>query len=155
MKSSQSSERSPVENRQLTKSNISSQDEAALIQRFVRGVLIAIREMVLTKGNARTWKLFSRLRVFVFSLSMVSAFVPEHAQESERFPVAGGGPAVPPDACCLVQQIRDGLFWVSDGAYNTMLLVTAEGVIAIDAPPTLGETYLKAIAANTCGRKNT
>lgn len=42
-------------------------------------------------------------------------------------------------------QIRGGLYWITDGAYNTMFLVTRDGVIAVDAPPTLGENYLKAI----------
>jgi glyoxylase-like metal-dependent hydrolase (beta-lactamase superfamily II) len=44
-----------------------------------------------------------------------------------------------------VQQIKDGLYWVSDGAYNTMFLVTTDGVIAVDALPTLGEKQLAAI----------
>jgi glyoxylase-like metal-dependent hydrolase (beta-lactamase superfamily II) len=42
-------------------------------------------------------------------------------------------------------EIRDGLYWITDGAYNTMFLVTPEGVVAVDAPPTLGANYLKAI----------
>lgn len=104
---------------------------------------------MLTKGKARTWKLFSRLRLFVLFLGTVSTFVPAHAQVNERHPEAGRGLAVTPDKDYAVQQIRYGLFWVSDGAYNTMFLVTAEGVIAIDAPPTLGENYLKAIAEVT------
>ena len=37
-----------------------------------------------------------------------------------------------------LEQIRDHLYWVTDGAYNTMFLVTDKGVIAVDAPPTLG-----------------
>ena len=49
----------------------------------------------------------------------------------------------------LVQQIRDHLYWVTDGGYNTMFLVTDKGVIAVDAPPTLGKNYLKAIAEVT------
>jgi glyoxylase-like metal-dependent hydrolase (beta-lactamase superfamily II) len=42
-------------------------------------------------------------------------------------------------------QIRDGLYWITDGAYNTMFLVTRDGVVAVDAPPTFGPNYLKAI----------
>src|SRR5262245_913298 len=45
----------------------------------------------------------------------------------------------------ICQQIRGGLYWITDGAYNTMFLVTPEGVVAVDAPPTLGDNYLKAI----------
>ena len=34
-----------------------------------------------------------------------------------------------------VQQIHDGLYSVSDSAYNTMFLVTSVEVIAVDARP--------------------
>jgi len=49
----------------------------------------------------------------------------------------------------LVQELRDRLYWLSDGAYNTMFLVSTDGVIAIDPLPTLGANYLKAIAEVT------
>jgi glyoxylase-like metal-dependent hydrolase (beta-lactamase superfamily II) len=45
----------------------------------------------------------------------------------------------------ICEQIRGGLYWFTDGAYNTMFLVTPKGVVAVDAPPTLGGNYLKAI----------
>ena len=70
------------------------------------------------------------------------------AQENRGQPQVGGGPVIPPKGY-LVEEIRDGLYWVSDGAYNTMFLVTREGVIAVDAPPTLGANYLKAITEVT------
>ena len=44
-----------------------------------------------------------------------------------------------------VAEIRGGLYWVTDGAYNTMFLVTTDSVIAIDPLPTLGDKYLRAI----------
>jgi glyoxylase-like metal-dependent hydrolase (beta-lactamase superfamily II) len=50
-----------------------------------------------------------------------------------------------PDKGYSVQEIRDGLYGVTDGAYNTMFLVTSEGVIAVDALPTLGPRQLVAI----------
>jgi glyoxylase-like metal-dependent hydrolase (beta-lactamase superfamily II) len=71
-----------------------------------------------------------------------------NGQETGRKPQVGGRSAVPAKGY-LVQEIRDGLYWVGDGAYNTMFLDTPEGVIAIDAPPTLGANYLKAIAEAT------
>ena len=37
----------------------------------------------------------------------------------------------------------------TDGAYNTMFLTTGQGVIAVDAPPSIGPNYLKAIAEVT------
>jgi glyoxylase-like metal-dependent hydrolase (beta-lactamase superfamily II) len=63
-------------------------------------------------------------------------------------PQAAKGPSIPAKGY-LVQQIGDHLYWVTDGAYNTMFLVTDKGVIAVDAPPTLGKNYLKAIAEVT------
>jgi len=72
-----------------------------------------------------------------------------HAQISKGQPEVGGGPLVSQEKGYVVQPIGDGLYWVSDGAYNTMFLVTSAGVIAVDAPPTLGANYLKAIAEVT------
>ena len=63
-------------------------------------------------------------------------------------PEAAKGPPIPAKGY-LVQQIRDHLYWVTDGVYNTMFLVTDKGVIAVDAPPTIGKNYLKAIAEVT------
>jgi len=63
-------------------------------------------------------------------------------------PQAAKGPPIPAKGY-LVQQIRGHLYWVTDGAYNTMFLVTDKGVIAVDAPPTIGKNYLKAIAEVT------
>jgi len=63
-------------------------------------------------------------------------------------PQAAKGPPISAKGY-LVQQIRDHLYWVTDGAYNTMFLVTDKGVIAVDAPPTIGKNYLKAIAEVT------
>jgi len=44
-----------------------------------------------------------------------------------------------------VKESKDGLYWVTDGAYNTMFLVTRDGVIAVDALPTMGERQIAAI----------
>ena len=62
-----------------------------------------------------------------------------------QIPESARGPAIP-ETGYLVEEIRDNLYWVTDGSYNTMFLVTDEGVVAIDAPPSIGQNYLKAIA---------
>ena len=54
----------------------------------------------------------------------------------------------------IVEEIRDNLYWVTDGSYNTMFLVTDEGVVAIDAPLTIGQNYLNAIAEVTDKRSH-
>jgi glyoxylase-like metal-dependent hydrolase (beta-lactamase superfamily II) len=57
--------------------------------------------------------------------------------------------AGPAPAGVEVRELRGGLYWVSDGAYNTMFLVSSKGVIAIDPLPTLGTRYLEAIRSVT------
>lgn len=65
-----------------------------------------------------------------------------------QIPEGAKGPPIPSKGY-LVEEIRDHLYWVTDGAYNTMFLVTDKGVVAVDAPPSLGLKYLKAIAEVT------
>ena len=67
---------------------------------------------------------------------------------TQQIPEAAKGPAIPPKGY-LVQEIRDHLYWVTDGSYNTIFLVTEKGVVAVDAPPSIGKNYLKAIAEVT------
>ena len=65
-----------------------------------------------------------------------------------QLPEAAKGPPIPAKGY-LVQQIGDGLYWLTDGAYQTMFMVTDKGVVAVDAPATTGNNYLKAIAEVT------
>ena len=65
-----------------------------------------------------------------------------------HIPAIAMGPQIPAKGY-LVQEIRDHLYWVTDGAYNTMFLVSNQGVIVVDAPFTIGKNYLKAIAEVT------
>ena len=65
-----------------------------------------------------------------------------------HIPAIAMGPQIPAKGY-LVQEIRDHLYWVTDGMYNTMFLVSNQGVIAVDAPFTIGKNYLKAIAEVT------
>jgi glyoxylase-like metal-dependent hydrolase (beta-lactamase superfamily II) len=44
-----------------------------------------------------------------------------------------------------MEELADGIFWLGDGSYQSMFVVTDEGVIAVDAPPTLGHNILRAI----------
>jgi glyoxylase-like metal-dependent hydrolase (beta-lactamase superfamily II) len=64
-------------------------------------------------------------------------------------PEAAIGPVIPPEKGYLVEEIGGGLYWVTDGSYNVMFMVTDEGVVAIDAPPSIADNYLKAIAEVT------
>src|SRR5215471_20679185 len=71
------------------------------------------------------------------------------AQDGRKDPNAGEVPVIPKEKGYFVQEIRGGLYWVTDGLYNTMFLVSSQGVVAIDPLPNLGERYLKAIAEVT------
>ncbi len=118
-------------------------------------------------------KVFSALNIFalsvVFALSVIlpglsaffqgSAPIPLEAQlptsvvtpstpssgAETSVPDAARGPAIPPDKGYLVQQIRDNLYWVSNGIFQTMFLTYDNGVIVVDAPESIGKNYLNAI----------
>ena len=74
---------------------------------------------------------------------------PEKMRTAASLPETSMGPQIDYSKGYLVEEIKDGLYWVTDGAYQTMFLTTGEGVIAVDAPPSIGQNYLKAIAETT------
>jgi len=82
-------------------------------------------------------------------LSSMFAVHPEKMRTAAPLPETTMGPQVDFTKGYLVEEIKDGLYWVTDGMYNTMFLTTGQGVIAVDAPPSIGENYLKAIAEVT------
>ena len=90
------------------------------------------------------------MKLFLFLLG-ATLFVNARisSQEAKHNPPIGSVPAIPPAKGYFVQEIRGGLYWVTDGLYNTMFLVSSAGVIAVDPLPNLGEKYLKAIAEVT------
>jgi|SRR5215469_8403809 len=107
-----------------------------------------LQESMQRKNKYTTWKL-ELIGLIVWTAFFTVSGVTDvsiHAQESNCRPEVGAGPPVPREKDYVVQEIRSGLYWVSDGTYNTMFLVTNSGVVAVDAPPTLGPNYLKAIA---------
>jgi len=58
------------------------------------------------------------------------------------------GPPVNADGY-FVGQITGDLYWVTDSFYTAMFLTTHDGVVLIDAPPTIGHNLLRAIGAVT------
>ncbi|MEV0034586.1 MBL fold metallo-hydrolase [Streptomyces sp. NPDC050804] len=48
-----------------------------------------------------------------------------------------------------VEEINDGAYYVTSGAYDTMFVRTGNGVVVVDAPPLLGENLNRAIAEVT------
>jgi hypothetical protein len=82
---------------------------------------------------------------YVVSNTTTSSNASSIANSKIDLPKEAIGPSIPSKGY-LVQEIGDHLYAVSDGVYNTMFLVTEKGVVAVDAPPSLGEKYLRAIA---------
>ncbi len=71
------------------------------------------------------------------------------ARQVAPIPATARGPAIPQDKGYLVEEISDGLYWITQGVYQIMFLTTGEGVIVVDAPPSLGNSILLAIAEVT------
>ena len=59
------------------------------------------------------------------------------------------GPAPDPEKGYFSEEIADGLYWVTEGVYQAMFLVSDEGVIVVDAPPSMGPAVVNAIAEVT------
>jgi glyoxylase-like metal-dependent hydrolase (beta-lactamase superfamily II) len=78
----------------------------------------------------------------------IPSFADDARQRRERptapVPEVARGPEVPA-AGYVLTEIADGIFLLCDGSYQSMFVVTDEGVIAVDAPPTLGHNILRAI----------
>jgi glyoxylase-like metal-dependent hydrolase (beta-lactamase superfamily II) len=85
-----------------------------------------------------------------FIASKVNESTTNNTKSAETLPIpdAAKGPSIPSKGY-LVGELDDNLYSVTDGAYNTMFMVTDKGVVAVDAPPSLGQKYLKAIAEVT------
>ncbi|MEE9356432.1 MAG: MBL fold metallo-hydrolase [Methylococcaceae bacterium] len=75
---------------------------------------------------------------YVFSASMTFAAAP--------VPESAKGVSIPKDKGYVVEEVKEGLYWVTEGAYTAMFLTTGKGVIVVDAPPSFGDKMLKAIA---------
>ena len=71
------------------------------------------------------------------------------ASAAAPLPDVAKGVAIPQDKGYFVEEIADGLYWVTEGVYTTMFLATGEGVIMVDAPPSIGQNLLKAVAEVT------
>jgi glyoxylase-like metal-dependent hydrolase (beta-lactamase superfamily II) len=59
----------------------------------------------------------------------------------------------------FVGRVEGNLYWVTDGTYQSAFLTTTDGVVLLDAPPTIGHNIQRAVdeiaAANGVGNKVT
>ena len=101
-------------------------------------------------SNLENVSAFDEDRYVKFIASKVNESTTNDTKSVETLPIpdAAKGPSIPSKGY-LVQELGDNLYSVTDGAYNTMFMVTDKGVVAVDAPPSLGQKYLKAIAEVT------
>ncbi len=60
-------------------------------------------------------------------------------------PESSKGPVVPLEKGYLVEEIRDGIYWVTNGVYQSMFMTTGHGIVVVDAPPSIGQNLLRAI----------
>ena len=64
-------------------------------------------------------------------------------------PETAFGVPIDPEKGYFVGEISDGVYWVTEGVYSMMFLTTGEGVIVVDAPPSIGGNILNAITEVT------
>jgi len=80
-----------------------------------------------------------------------SGLIGAHAATSPTYapiPSSALGPALNADGY-FVGAIAKNLYWVTDSFYQAMFVTTRDGVVLVDAPPTIGHNLLRAIAAVT------
>jgi glyoxylase-like metal-dependent hydrolase (beta-lactamase superfamily II) len=75
----------------------------------------------------------------------LAAVISHSAMGQDSLPDVARGIAVPADKGYAVEQIGEGLYFVTDGFYTTMFMTTGMGTIVVDAPPSLGDKMLRAI----------
>jgi glyoxylase-like metal-dependent hydrolase (beta-lactamase superfamily II) len=80
--------------------------------------------------------------------SMASASSDSSLPDFAPIPAEAFGPALNADGY-FVGQIDGNLYWVTDSVYQAMFLTTRDGVVLVDAPPTIGHNLLRAIASVT------
>lgn len=76
------------------------------------------------------------------------ATAPADTPATDPVPPGALGPTVPPSGY-LVQEVRDQLYWVTDGVYQSIFLATGQGVVVVDAPQTIAPNLIKAIRGVT------
>jgi len=81
--------------------------------------------------------------------------VPPNVRASEYAAVAPAelGPPIDPAKGYRTEAFGGGVYMVTEGAYQMMLVVADEGVIVVDAPPTIGAKILSAVGEVARGAK--
>src|SRR5215216_1199216 len=72
---------------------------------------------------------------------------PSSAQELPDYapiPRSALGPALNEQGY-YVDRVERNLYWVTDGTYQSAFLTTSDGVVLLDAPPTIGNNIQRAV----------
>lgn len=72
-------------------------------------------------------------------------FAPELPQTVARFP------RIDPQLGLHVREVKPGLFFVTDGVYQSAFVRTGSGIIVLDAPPSFADRLPRVIAAHAGG----
>src|ERR1700716_938882 len=87
-----------------------------------------------------------------------SARTPSALPEYAPIPKSALGPALN-DKGYYVGRVEKNLYWITDGVYQSAFLTTTDGVVLLDAPPTIGGNIQRAVdeiaAANGVSNKVT
>jgi glyoxylase-like metal-dependent hydrolase (beta-lactamase superfamily II) len=76
--------------------------------------------------------------------ALATAGTPGGLPDYLPIPQSSFGPALNADGY-YVGRIKGNLYWVTDSFYQSMFLTTRDGVVVVDAPPTIGHNLLRAI----------
>ena len=68
----------------------------------------------------------------------------ENLPDYAPIPRAAAGPALNEQGY-YVGRVERNLYWVTDGTYQSAFLTTSEGVVLLDAPPTIGHNVQRAV----------
>ena len=83
-------------------------------------------------------------------LAVLLPAAPALGEEKQYAPVPPGSRGLPvPEKGYILEEIRDGVYWVSNGGHQALIVTTGEGVILVDAPLNIGGNLLKAVAEVT------
>jgi len=69
---------------------------------------------------------------------------PSALPDYARIPQAALGPALNAQGY-YVGRVEKNLYWVTDGTYQSAFLTTSDGVVLLDAPPTIGNNIQRAV----------
>lgn len=70
---------------------------------------------------------------------------PAPAPQYRPITASQAGPAIPASSGYYTESFGGGAYMVTDGSYQALFLVSTEGVIVVDCPPTIGTKLIHAI----------